>query len=360
MKKKILFIMPTFNSAGAERVTSNIINNIDRERFNVELMIVKEGEYEFLKNIKSDVLIRKLNCKKSLKFSLISIFKEILDSNPQTIFIGTGHLAVLLSPFVPFFSKYKWIVRETNFVSSNAKNGFVKFIYRYFFSNFDIVIAQCEDMKNNLCKKFGINDKKVTVINNPVDTDYIDRQINDYEEVVFTDKINLVACGRLTWQKGFENLILDFSKFKKLNNYHLTIIGKGEGDERDTTDLLKRLVIDYNLSDHVTFLGHKNNVYPWLMSADLFILSSLFEGFPNILLETIYCGCPVISNDCPGGIKDIILDGYNGLVYKSGVNLECMVLRAEEIDRTNKSNFSNYIRNKFGVRKIIKEYEDIL
>lgn len=363
-KKKILFIMPTLTGAGAERVICHIINNIDKDKFSPELLLVLHSDHKFLKNIRDGVNVHFIDSKSRLKFSVFHVLKWIFKIKPNTVFIGTGHLGLLLSPFVRLFPKYKWIVRETNFVNLNTEKGIARYFYRKFFKNYDMIIAQCNDMKNDLVRNFNINRNKITVINNPVDTDAIDFQLSrgDQNTVYPSDRINIVVCGRLTYQKGFDLLIEKYAFLSKENRskYHITVIGEGEEDSRDVTKQLLDLSIKHELENCISFVGFKYNIYKWLENADIFILSSRFEGFPNILLEAIYCGSKALANNCPGGINEIIIDGFNGMVFDIlHDNFNEKLTDVMEIS-TSQSDIKSSIKNRYGITVIIKNYEKIL
>ncbi|NBM53727.1 glycosyltransferase [Proteus sp. G2669] len=361
--KKILFIIPSLTGAGAERIITHLINNINKEKFNIELLLVFDVKHTFLEKITSNIKIYELKKNKSLKFCLFDILKSVKKIKPDTVFIGSGHLGLLLSPLIIFNKKVKWIVRETNFASLNTTKYLAKVFYNLFYKNYDLIIAQCDDMRKDLINIFNIPSHKIHTINNPIDTDYIDSQLscNINEKIELSEnKINIIACGRLTYQKGFDLLLKNISK-KKLssNKYHLTIIGVGENDKRDISIKLHKIVVKYNLESIVSFVGFKDNIYNWLEKADVFILSSRFEGFPNILLEAIYCGTPAISNICPGGINEIINES-NGIVFD--IEKELVADKIEELLNINfsRETLKKSIKNKYGIKEIIYLYEKIL
>ncbi|EOG2428005.1 glycosyltransferase [Proteus mirabilis] len=361
--KKILFIIPSLTGAGAERIITHLINNINKEKFTIELLLIFDVKHTFLEKITSNIKVYELKKNKSLKFCLFDVMKLVKKIKPNTVFIGSGHLGLLLSPLIVFNKKIKWIVRETNFASLNTTKYLAKVFYKVFYKNYDLIIAQCNDMKTDLINIFNIPPNKIHIINNPIDTEYIDSQLSydmDKEIELPKNKINIVACGRLTYQKGFDLLLENILK-KELNpnKYHLTIIGVGENDKRDISDKLYEIVKKYNLKNLVSFVGFKDNIYNWLEKADIFILSSRFEGFPNILLEAIYCGTPVISNICPGGINEIIND-KNGIVFD--IEKELVSDKVEQLLNTKfiKKELKESIKSKYGIQEIIYRYEKIL
>lgn len=132
----------------------------------------------------------------------------------------------------------------------------------------------------------------------------------DFEISNHSERKIILAVGRLERQKGFQNLINAFSKIsKKHTDFDLLIAG--EGTQRQT---LEKTINVLNLADRVHLPGSVSNIGECYLSADIFVLSSEFEGYPNALLEAMACGLPVISFDCPTGPAEIIDDGNNGIL----------------------------------------------
>ncbi|ETJ35922.1 Glycosyl transferase, group 1, partial [human gut metagenome] len=156
-----------------------------------------------------------------------------------------------------------------------------------------------------LIDNFYIDKMKTTVIYNPVDIKYIDslknEEIEDKYKYIF-DENTIITSGRLTYQKGQWYLIRALKKVKKeLPNAKLVILGQGELEKN-----LKKLVAELNLEDSVFFLGFKSNPFKYIKNSKVFVLPSLFEGFGNVITETMECGTIVISTDCKSGPKEIL------------------------------------------------------
>jgi len=161
-----------------------------------------------------------------------------------------------------------------------------------------------------------------------------------------------LAVGKLKYQKGFDLLLRSLSYLKDIE-FHLIILGKGPEEGN-----LKRLAQILGISKQVTFGGSVNNPYYYMKHADLFLLSSRFEGFGNVVLESMSCGTPVIAFDCPGGTSEIIKDGVNGWKVRPDDTQEF----AEKIKSSlqmqwNSEVMKEQIRKKYGIDRIIPEYE---
>jgi GalNAc-alpha-(1->4)-GalNAc-alpha-(1->3)-diNAcBac-PP-undecaprenol alpha-1,4-N-acetyl-D-galactosaminyltransferase len=120
----------------------------------------------------------------------------------------------------------------------------------------------------------------------------------------------VVAMGRLVPQKGFDILLRAFSQIMRRHpSWSLKILGKGP-----LRDDLKKLSDDLNMTGRVHFTGLRMEPFADVCQADLFVLSSRFEGFPNALCEAMACGLPAVSFDCPSGPSDIVRDGVDGIL----------------------------------------------
>ncbi|NQU54347.1 MAG: glycosyltransferase, partial [Bacteroidetes bacterium] len=313
-RKKILFIIPVLSGGGAERIITYLVNHISRDKYIPQLLLLFNTEHTYLSNLRDDVEVIHLNVSLNIKYYFFQTLRGILRQKPDIVFSGLSGINVLLSVFIPFFKKIRWFARETNTVSQHVSNKRMLFLYRNFYKNYHTIIAQCDDMKADLVENFNIPHKKVTIINNPINTDFIDGRLKEDDAVQLPEnKINLLACGRLTHQKGFDLLIEAFAVLTEKEKYHLSIIG---GEESPAyTKFLLSLVKKHQLEKLITFAGYQTNSYKWFQKADVFVLSSRYEGFPNVVLEALYCGTPVLANNCKGGITEIIKEGQNGFIF---------------------------------------------
>lgn len=300
--KTIVFILPDLGQGGAERVITTIMNHLDRNVYEPKLILFEKKGF-YLQYLKQDVEIIELNISR-IRYSIFKIIPTLRKIKPDIVFIGWGEISAFISPLIPFFGKTKFIARETNVVSKHVTRKEIRFFYR-FYNNFHKIIAQSDDMKKDLIENIGIKQEKITKINNPVDFELIESRLNSNEKIYSDEFKNVVAIGNLSDRKGFDLLLKVFEKLKE-TNIKLHILGDGLQKE----ELLKQKE-DYNLED-VEFLGIKANPFPYLHQADLFVLSSRYEGFPNVLLEAGACGTYSLANDCPGGIREIIQDKVNG------------------------------------------------
>lgn len=321
MKKNIFFVMPQLGGGGGERVISILLNNINRNLYKPNLIILKKnGADDFLKDLKEDVTTHFLNISNPIKISfpiiIFRLFKLIKNKKCDIVFFGSGQINALFSPFLFLLpDKCKSIARESNIPSQFEKYNIIKWFYKFFYKSYDNIIVQSDDMYFDLNTNFNVPKNKLIKINNPIDANYIEAKLLPRDQCEFpSGKFNILVAGRLTYQKGFDLLFDELAKINDVN-YHLTVLGNGEEKE----SLIEK--INYlNLNDKVSFMGNVDNPYKYMEKSDLFLLSSRFEGFPNVVLEALYCGTPVLANNCLGGISEIITPGFNGSIFEYGLN----------------------------------------
>ncbi len=352
-KKSVIFILPDLETGGAERIVTTIANHLPREKFDPKIMLLrKEGGY--LDFLREDVEIIDLKTER-IRNSLKPIFSEIRKRKPDIVFSGFGEVNAYLAPFLKLFTKTKFIARETNVVSEHVTRKEIKFFYK-FYNNYDKIVCQSDDMLNDLVENFKIKKSKLIKINNPVDFDFINEMLigNEKPEQFSEGFKNIVAIGNLSYRKGFDNLLKVFYYLKD-QKIRLHILGDGKDRE-----ILQNMKFELGL-ENVFFYGRQKNPFQFLKFADLFILSSRYEGFPNVLLEAGASGVYALANNCPGGINEIIQSGINGEVGNiedhEGFALRILDILEKPYE---KGKIVESIRSRFSKEIILKKYETLL
>jgi glycosyltransferase involved in cell wall biosynthesis len=306
-------IIHKLEMGGAERMMVNILNHFAQEGKEIHL-IVFHNIGTLKEQLDNRIIIHDLKVT-SVKDGLFRSFRELYRLKPDTVFSGIGHLNIALAPFIPLLKallpKSRWISRETNIASiKNRKSKYPKlfdWLYKNFYKNYDVIVAQSEDMRDDLLNYYPLAGKKAVIINNPIDIDRVNR-LASIEKI---EKINLLNVSVLRQAKRHHLMLEVLSKLPE--NYHLTLVGSGSEEKR-----LKHLSQVMGVDSRITFEGHQSNPYPYMKQADLFLLTSEHEGFPNVLLEANALGLPVVAFACPGGITEIIQEGRNGFSVCNG------------------------------------------
>lgn len=350
-KKNIYFILPGLTFGGAERVISILANELDRDKFQTTIVLFNKKGFH-LDELKPHVQIIDFKINR-IRSAIVPLLKLIWKNRPEIVMGGWGEVSVLLAPFISFFPKTKFVARETNVVSEHVQRKEILYLYK-FYNRFDRIIAQSDDMQNDLLRNFHISPEKLVKINNPVNFEFIYQKLKEPVDLPFDEKYkNVVAIGNLSHRKGFDLLLQVFSHLK---NEPIKLYILGDGDEREN---LWKLKDDLEL-DHVEFLGIQTNPYPFLAQADLFVLSSRYEGFPNVLLEAGACGTYALANNCPGGIDEIIEPGINGEIFpiesseKFAIKVKDILSQVFDKDKIKMS-----IRNRYSKEIIVNKYNQI-
>lgn len=354
---KIFLVSPSLHKGGAEKVMSILANHLNKSIFDVTLVLLqRRGSY--LTTLDPDIKVLNLNIS-NVRKSFLPLLKLIRNKKPDIVFSVLSHLNIILS-IVKFFSPIHttFIARETNIPSIINKTEkfpiIFNLLYKLLFSNFDKIVCQSHDMANDLMINYNIKKEKIEIINNPVDFESIKTMLGRREKKLLPiNKLNVIAIGSLEYRKGFDLLIKSWDLIKNKENLHLTIIGIGSLEEN-----LKKMIYNLRLADSVNLLGFKENPYLYMEEANIAVLPSRFEGFPNVMLETMACGTPVVAFNCPGGINEIIINDTNGWIVAAD-NIQQL---AQMIEKKVENNLSENIiidsvKKRYKLSKILKKYE---
>ena len=337
-KKKVLFVLPSLASGGAERVMINFMNAIDRNIYEPEFLCVcNEGELRSL--IDPSIPFKSLN-RPNVLFSVPHIYQALKKSKPDIIVSTMAHMnyAVLsLKRFLP--KKTRFIVREAITPSFYFKKYprwayLLKKMYRRQYPKASVVLSPTETVFKQL-KVLGVPRDNFMLLHNPVDLNRI-REGEKSPLTVFDPaqkKVRFVACGRLGVQKGFDRLINALQGVNFPFDWSLHIIG--EGDEREN---LEAMIAENGLRDRITLTGLLGKPWPYFAAADCFLLPSRFEGLPNVVLEALACGTNVIATRESGGISEIAVYAPDEAVTIVG-NMEDFVAEMAKTKSLEKTGF---------------------
>ena len=313
--KQIVMMLHDLRGGGAERGRLRLLKAFCEMGHSVELVLIaNEGAY--LKDIPKDVSTRVIG--KSNVFKAVpDIMRYLRENRPASVLTSLTHMnvAVLIAKILSR-SKSKIIVVEHNQISEKAKSArhwrakmtyiFAPILYRFAYK----VVGVSEGVAEDIRKFTGLGKNKVICIYNPsFDRSILDLATQDTDHPWVNDGSVpiIVAVGRLHRQKGFDMLIPAFAKVRTVVGARLMILG--EGVERE---LLERQAGELGIADHVCFTGFVSNPYAIMSRADLFVLSSRWEGLPTVLIEALACGVKVVATDCPSGPKEILENGKLG------------------------------------------------
>ena len=278
----------------------------------VEMLLLKQKS-AYLKQMPKDISVRTFKAKHA-KTALPELIYYLKTRQPDALLSAkhrpnqTAILAKLLS------SVDTRITLRLGTTTSAAIQGqsLLKWLswkagMRFTYPRADEVIAVSQGVAQDIAMLSGMDIKKINVVPNPVITKDIYQKAKEQPNHPWLnkkDKIVIVGAGRLTRQKDFSTLIKAFAEVRKEKDARLLIMGEGK-KRTELEELIKSLHIE----DSVDLAGFVPNPYPIMARSDLFVLSSLWEGSPNVLTEAMALGTPVVSTDCPSGPKEILMGG---------------------------------------------------
>lgn len=369
--KNIIIVVPSLVGGGAERISINIANNLDYNKFNVTIVSCT-GENEYKGFINSNVCIKYLNMK-SMKTSIFKLSKILQSCEPDIVICMMEHtyLFTLIAKKMSKVNSKIILAIHNNYENllkystTNIKTKTLHYIYKWtkIYNYSDKIIFVSKDCYLNFKKIFNIKEDKGIVIYNPVIYD----EINILkEEIVELDENYryILSVGRLAKQKDYITMLKSINYIiNELNikDIKLIIVGKGELE-----DELKSIAKQLKLDNNVIFWGFETNPYKLMSKCEVFVLSSIYEGLPTVLIEAMYCGAIPISTDCDSGPREIIDNGIDGYLvavgdYKAIADKIVQVLYYNDDMSNSKLSYNAYVKgNKFHVDKIIVEYENII
>lgn len=314
-KIKVLMVTASTTGGGAERILFNIMRSLD-SKHDVKLFITSKDQ---IPKIYDHDGIQSVNANKKHAMSAFpKLIEELKHYKPQHVFTtssNVGYMIILAKKILhtDFKIYIRCAVTPSEIYKSDIRTRGLNYINRLVYNGADLVIAQTDFMKGDLIDKYHVKPNKVRTIRNIVDCDFVRSQsLQNQGDELSPDDYNIVACGALYSVKGFDLLIQAISGLLKETNRHLYILGE-ERYESGYRSYLQSIIAKLGLSEHIHLLGQKSNPYPYFKRANLFVMSSRKEGYPNVVLEALTLGVPVVATnvvDWTGVIKD----GVNGYI----------------------------------------------
>ena len=332
--KVISFFIPNLTGGGAERFIVNLASEFSKRGFKVYLLTCSiKGPYA--SEVYQDVELIDLNTTRTL-FALPKLAMFLRTFQPSVL-VSTIYHANMVSILAGMVSraKTKIIVRESNMHKTlkDSSSSYLAYKMTFFFLKFlyrrcHAIVAVSEAMKHELNQLISGISEKLHLVHNFIDVDEIDKLVKEDVDHPWLDKNSkipvLLSVGRLSNQKNWPLLLKGFSELVKTKEMRLVILG--EGPKRQE---IESMLTELDIQDHVSLPGFKQNPFSWMQKSDGFVLSSDAEGFPNVLVQALYCECKIISSDCESGPREILEEGKWGHLFKVG-DVDDLILKLEE------------------------------
>lgn len=317
LSRRIAFHFYSLAQGGVERMRITLARELLSRGFDVDFVLVRaEGELSGL--VPEGVRIFDLKARRTLS-SIKPLTDYMRHHAPDAMFASMGPQNIAAIAARRFAGAKTWLgVMQHNALSDESKAGIslqqalVPLAYRCFLSGADGIYAVSGGVADDMAKMIGYDRGKVGVLYNPACPTAL--ALNELEEVShpFFDSGEpvVIGCGRLVAQKGWSTLLNAFAKVVAKRPARLLLLGVGPEEAE-----LKALSASLGLDSHVAFLGFQSAPLAWMKRSDLFVMSSRYEGFGNVIVEALSVDTAVVSTDCNYGPAEILDNGkYGALV----------------------------------------------
>ncbi len=359
-KKRISIIMPTMDAGGAERQLSYLLRGLDRDKFALHLVVLKAGGI-FEKDIPADISTLFISNYKCLFKSLRQIYRYLRDNNIEIVHS--------ILPTSNFFATFLKLLMGKKITLISSQQGIH---YKYFnkWTIFDLVahrladmvIVNSETVKINCVELLKIRPTKIRIIPNGVKDEYfrIKYDAREKERMGLDKGIPVVlSVGRFDKLKGHQILVESaIALLTKGLQFYLVIVGAGP-----TQDELSQLIERKGFLQYIIFPGKTDNVIKYLKIADIFTLATFSEGLPNVILEAMAAGLPVITTSIPAN-RELIENGKEGILVPAGdpsafaEAMKRMVEKYEEAKKMGKRG-AKKVKEQFSIEKMVERYNEL-
>jgi glycosyltransferase involved in cell wall biosynthesis len=315
--KSIGIYLTSMTMGGAERVARNLCKGLVDRGYEVDLVLV-EATGELLHDVPDAVSVIDLNASRVLRsFRPLREYLSMYDpdilysmmTEPNVVAVLAHRLAMTDSRLV--VSEHNMLSRSSESLKDQLARAGTWALYPLA----DDVVAVSEGVHDDLVATTRLEPADISMIYNPVDVKSIREQATepvDHEWITDDSLDVILAGGRHESQKGFDTLLGAFSRIDE-EDVRLVLFGTGP-----ETGSLQAQTEALGIDNRVSFPGFVENPFAYMASADVFVLSSKYEGFGLVLIEALACGCPVVSTDCESGPAEILEDGTYGPLVPVG------------------------------------------
>ena len=344
MKSEIIIFLPSAEGGGAERVMITLANCFTKRGYSVTIIFANAMGPQ-LRNISSKVDVINL-CSKRLLHAIFPLARCLRRLTPKVALSAMEHAnIVLVLARILSFTYPAVVVSERNTPLQNQAclsmlySRVLAFFIRFFYRRANAIVAVSESVADDLAAFASLRRDSICVIYNPFNIHEITQKARKLpSDDWFINKTNpvVLGVGRLTTQKDFRTLVAAVAKLQSVISCRLVIIGEGEL-EHDLMNWGRKCGLS---SQNFKIIGFQLNPMSFMKHADVFVLPSLWEGLPGVLIEAMACGTPVVATDCRGGSREILEGGRFGQLTEPGDSSELSkaierVLKADSSEQPN-------------------------
>lgn len=378
-RTRVLFCICEMTAGGSQRQMLNILERLDRSRFEPHLFLISPHG-QLLNDVPDDVETHIAHRPGSARNLLKSVFAHrhrvndlvrlLRKKQVDVIYDRTYHMTLIAGGATQKHRVPRASVivtdPELDFETNPERLRWLKRrMLRKAYHSADAVVAVSDGVRQAAIQYYGILESRIETIWNSFDVEQLERRSHELLPSALQrrpGRFRIVSAGRLHEQKGFDVLIEAARQLvfeRKQSHIEFIIAGTGEQENR-----LRSLIARHGLADHVTLAGFQSNPLPLFRSADLFCLSSRYEGMPNVLIEAMCCDVPVLATDCPSGPRDILQDRFGRLIPSDDAAALAEAVReivsSPDVARSLVPAAREFVRTTFGIQSGVAQVEALL
>ncbi|WP_306549547.1 glycosyltransferase [Desulfobulbus sp.] len=358
----IALFLPSLSRGGAEKVFLALSGLFVQHGLNVDLLVAQPTGIRQAR-IPDGVKLICLGKSKPSR-SVPALVRYLRDNRPKVVLSALTHANIALVIAHKFSNVESRLVlsERTNLANALSRYGsnldawLTKLLARQFYPLADAIVAVSQGAAISLIQTLRLSTNDVSVIYNPVFFEKINESARESIKFPWDDSLPvMISAGRLSNEKDFPMLMRSFTELQKQLPAHLVILG--EGEERVH---LERLANKFGIAKNVWLPGYIGNPYPYIARANLFVLSSRFEGLPNVLIEALALNVPVVSTRCPSGPEEILDNGRYGHLVPVGNDAALTEAMAKSLNGENPRFDRLEALERFDHEKVTNEYLRVL
>lgn len=318
-KRSLLFYLDCLEVGGVERIVLNLLQGLTDRGWDVQL-VLNEGKGALLEAVPAGVPIHVLGVN-HFPQAVLALARFIRMHRPEIVLSQRSYLnaiAVLATRWSGH--RARLVLADHTLLSVEYGcppapirpiDHVLRWIYPFLYRAADVSVAVSEGVARDLGRYFWLPQRRIRVLYNPIVPGNLDALAAEPVEPPWPEdgKPLILAIGRLHADKAYDRLLRAFALVRSQQDARLAFIGTGHLQPD-----LEALACELGVREHVFFLGYRSNPFAWLRHAAVLALSSLAETFPTVLIEAMAVSVPVVSFDCPDGPREIVTDGYDGLL----------------------------------------------
>lgn len=358
----VAFYLPSLRGGGAEKVILNLVKEFVNRGFRVDLVLVK-AKGEHLDDVPKSANIIDLDSRRF--FAALPSLASYLKSNHPDVLLSTIDTANIVAIFAKRIARVdtKIVIRISNVLSTKGNHGQFKHRVVHLIANrvypyADDVVAVSHGVADDLVSMTRLSPNDIATIYNPSVTRELlakREETPDHSWFEEDDHPIVLGVGELSKQKDFQTLIRGFSLVVEQRPARLVILG--EGPDRKELEIL---VEDLEIGDVVSMPGFVTNPYSYMANSDVFVLTSKWEGCPNVLIEALACNAPVISTDCPSGPDEILESGKWGTLVPVGDHRKISQEIISILNQDDWIDTEEYAQETFSLENVATKYEKVM